>query len=117
MNGLPKKDIANNTKKAYTSSIDATEHSVMVANSNNKTKNDFCAAVMAVEDAEIDFEKYDKDRIGVIIGSGIGGMWTYHTQQHQYFVQHLYFVPQNLILWFLMQNYLTAQIPPLVLQT
>ena len=38
-------------------------------------------ATMAVEDAEIDFEKCDKNRIGVIIGSGIGGMWTYHHQQ------------------------------------
>lgn len=43
------------------------------------------AAAMAVEDAGIDFEKSDKNRIGVIIGSGIGGMWTYHEQQ-----QHLY---------------------------
>ena len=39
------------------------------------------SAEMAVKDAEIDFEKLDKDRIGVIIGSGIGGMWTYHNQQ------------------------------------
>lgn len=39
------------------------------------------AAAMAVEDAGIDFEKCDKERVGVIIGSGIGGMWTYHNQQ------------------------------------
>lgn len=39
------------------------------------------AATMAVEDSGIDFEKCNKDRIGVIIGSGIGGMWTYHNQQ------------------------------------
>jgi len=37
------------TKKAYTSSIDATEHSVMVANSDSKNKNDFGAAEMAVD--------------------------------------------------------------------
>lgn len=39
------------------------------------------SAVMAVEDSGIDFENTDKDRVGVIIGSGIGGMWTYHHQQ------------------------------------
>lgn len=39
------------------------------------------SASMAIEDAGIDFEKLNKDRIGVIIGSGIGGMWTYHYQQ------------------------------------
>jgi 3-oxoacyl-[acyl-carrier-protein] synthase II len=39
------------------------------------------SAVMAVEDSGIDFEKTDRNRVGVIIGSGIGGMWTYHHQQ------------------------------------
>lgn len=39
------------------------------------------SAAMAVEDSGIDFEKIDKDRAGVIFGSGIGGMWTYHNQQ------------------------------------
>lgn len=39
------------------------------------------AAVMAVEDSGIDFEKTDRERVGVIFGSGIGGMWTYHHQQ------------------------------------
>ncbi len=39
------------------------------------------AATMAIEDSGIDFEKCNKDRIGVIIGSGIGGMWTYYHQQ------------------------------------
>jgi 3-oxoacyl-[acyl-carrier-protein] synthase II len=39
------------------------------------------SSVMAVEDSGIDFEKTDKNRVGVIIGSGIGGMWTYHNQQ------------------------------------
>ncbi len=39
------------------------------------------AAVMAVDDSGIDFEQCDRDRIGVIFGSGIGGMWTYHHQQ------------------------------------
>ncbi len=39
------------------------------------------ASAMAIEDSEIDFETTDKNRVGVIIGSGIGGMWTYHQQQ------------------------------------
>ncbi len=39
------------------------------------------AAAMAVEDSGIDFEKTDKNRVGVIVGSGIGGMTTYHSQQ------------------------------------
>ncbi|GAB1372559.1 hypothetical protein MASR1M45_26210 [Candidatus Kapaibacterium sp.] len=39
------------------------------------------SATMAVEDANINFDELDKERIGVIIGSGIGGMWTYHHQQ------------------------------------
>lgn len=43
------------------------------------------AAQMAVEDAGIDFEKSNQERIGVIIGSGIGGMWTYHNQQQLLF--------------------------------
>jgi 3-oxoacyl-[acyl-carrier-protein] synthase II len=43
------------------------------------------AASMAVDDAAIDFEKLDRDRIGVIFGSGIGGMDTYHKQQRSLF--------------------------------
>lgn len=39
------------------------------------------AAVMAVEDSGINFEVVDKERCGVVFGSGIGGMWTYHHQQ------------------------------------
>jgi nicotinamide phosphoribosyltransferase len=41
-----------NTKKSYLSSVDATEHSVMCAFSNAKTKDDFGAAVMSVERLE-----------------------------------------------------------------
>lgn len=41
------------------------------------------SASMAIEDAGIDFDKLDKERIGVVFGSGIGGMWTYHHQQEQ----------------------------------
>ncbi len=34
----------------------------------------------AIKDSELNFEKEDRERIGVIYGSGIGGMWTYHKQ-------------------------------------
>ncbi len=43
------------------------------------------ATVMAVEDAGIDFEKINKKRVGVIISSGIGGMWTLHHQHEVLF--------------------------------
>ena len=39
------------------------------------------AAIMAVEHSGIDFEKTNRERLGVVFGSGIGGMWTYHHQQ------------------------------------
>ena len=39
-------------------------------------------AEMAVKDSGLDLEKEDKERIGVIFGSGIGGMWTWHKQMH-----------------------------------
>lgn len=39
------------------------------------------AAVMAVEDSGLNVELIDRDRAGVVFGSGIGGMWTYHHQQ------------------------------------
>lgn len=40
----------------------------------------FCAAKQAVADAGLDMTKEDPDRVGVIIGSGIGGMWTIENQ-------------------------------------
>jgi 3-oxoacyl-[acyl-carrier-protein] synthase II len=36
---------------------------------------------MAMQDSGLDLNKEDRERIGVIVGSGIGGMWTYHKQQ------------------------------------
>ncbi|MFW5662102.1 MAG: beta-ketoacyl synthase N-terminal-like domain-containing protein, partial [Bacteroidota bacterium] len=45
------------------------------------------SAAMAVEDSGIDFEKTNKERVGVIIGSGIGGMLTYHEQQQNLYVR------------------------------
>ncbi len=45
------------------------------------TQYALAAAQMAVADAQINFEKLNGERIGVVFGSGIGGMWTYHRQQ------------------------------------
>lgn len=39
------------------------------------------AATMAVEDSQLNLETVNKERVGVVVGSGIGGMWTYHHQQ------------------------------------
>jgi len=39
------------------------------------------SAEMAVSDSGINFENTNKERVGVVFGSGIGGMWTYHHQQ------------------------------------
>lgn len=39
------------------------------------------AATMAIEDSEINLDKINKERAGVVFGSGIGGMTTYHKQQ------------------------------------
>jgi 3-oxoacyl-[acyl-carrier-protein] synthase II len=40
----------------------------------------FVAAKQAFKDSAIDMTKEDSDRVGVLIGSGIGGMITYETQ-------------------------------------
>lgn len=40
------------------------------------------ATDMAITDSGLNFETENKDRIGVVYGSGIGGMWTYHKQQN-----------------------------------
>lgn len=45
------------------------------------TQYAIAASQMAVDDAKINFENTNRERVGVIIGSGIGGMWTYHHQQ------------------------------------
>jgi len=43
------------------------------------------AAVQAMDDSGLNLETIDKERFGVIFGSGIGGMWTYHHQQNTLF--------------------------------
>ena len=39
-----------------------------------------CSAVQAVRDSGINFENENPERVGVIVGSGIGGMLTFETQ-------------------------------------
>ncbi len=41
------------------------------------------AAEMAISDAALNLESVNKERVGVVSGSGIGGMWTYHEQQQR----------------------------------
>ena len=43
------------------------------------------AAKLAIDDAGIDMEKIDRDRMGVLIGSGVGGMDTIEKQSHAFF--------------------------------
>ncbi len=42
------------------------------------------ATIEAVEDAQIDFSQYDKTEIGVIIGSGIGGLLTWEREHTKF---------------------------------
>jgi len=44
-----------------------------------------CAAKMAVQDAKLDLDKEDRNRIGVYVGSGIGGLQTIEEQVYAYF--------------------------------
>ncbi|WP_438482097.1 beta-ketoacyl-ACP synthase II [Oleiharenicola lentus] len=61
---------------------DATQHMdpKEVRRNDRYTHFGFCAAKQAVADAKLDMTKEDGDRVGVIIGSGIGGMLTIETQ-------------------------------------
>ncbi len=42
-------------------------------------------SIMAFEDSQLNLEKSDLERIGVIFGSGIGGMETFETQHRAYY--------------------------------
>ncbi len=68
------------------------------------------AGKAAIEDTKLDFNNYtDKDKVGVIIGSGIGGMWEFENQHIKYLEKGAdrispFFVPK------LMMNASTANI-------
>lgn len=61
---------------------DATQHMdpKEVRRNDRYTHFGFCAAKQAIADARLDMTKEDADRVGVIIGSGIGGMLTIEAQ-------------------------------------
>lgn len=40
------------------------------------------ASDMAITDSGLNLDTVNKERVGVVYGSGIGGMWTYHKQQN-----------------------------------
>lgn len=45
------------------------------------------AAKLAIEDAGLDLDKENLDRIGTFVGTGIGGMETMHSQYEKYFAK------------------------------
>jgi len=45
------------------------------------TQFGMAATAMAVADSQLNLDTVDKTRVGVVYGSGIGGMWTYLKQQ------------------------------------
>jgi 3-oxoacyl-[acyl-carrier-protein] synthase II len=44
------------------------------------TQYAMAASEMAVQHSSLNLDKENRDRIGVVFGSGIGGMWTWHRQ-------------------------------------
>jgi len=44
------------------------------------TQYAMACAEMAVKDSGLNLDQTDRERIGVVFGSGIGGMWTWHNQ-------------------------------------
>lgn len=51
------------------------------------TQYAMAAAQMAYQHAGLENTPFDKERVGVIVGSGIGGMWTWHKQMAEMY-QH-----------------------------
>jgi 3-oxoacyl-[acyl-carrier-protein] synthase II len=56
----------------------------LVRRTDRFTQFALCAADEAVRDAKLDFEKEDRDRAGVITGSGMGGIQIWETQFAQF---------------------------------
>ena len=83
---------------AHIESFDASQHTTRIASEvkdfdptqfmerreakrmDRFTQFALAAAVLAVDDSGIDFEREDRSRAGVIIGTGIGGMWELEAQ-------------------------------------
>lgn len=51
------------------------------------TQYALAASKMAMADSGLNLEKIDRERAGVVYGSGIGGMWTYDKQQNNLFAR------------------------------
>ncbi len=51
------------------------------------TQYAMAVAAMALEDAALNLDAVNKERVGVIFGSGIGGMWTYHREQEKLYAR------------------------------
>jgi len=49
------------------------------------TQYALAATEAAIKNSGLNLEQADMERIGVVVGSGIGGMWTYHRQQETLF--------------------------------
>lgn len=49
------------------------------------TQYGMASASMALKDSELNLDVVDHDRIGVVFGSGIGGMLTWHQQMQNYY--------------------------------
>lgn len=49
------------------------------------TQFSMAAAKLALEDSKLDLENFDRERVGVFVGSGIGGMETLHNQYEKLF--------------------------------
>lgn len=60
-----------------------------------------CAAEEAIEDSKINFDSLDKDRVGVMIGSGIGGLGMIERTVADFYLHNKkvspYFIPSTLI--------------------
>ena len=56
----------------------------LVKRTDRFTQFALCAADEAVRDAKLDFEKEDRDRVGVITGSGMGGIQIWEAQFAQF---------------------------------
>ena len=46
------------------------------------------ASAQAIEDSEVNLEKLNKEKAGVVFGSGIGGLLTLQTEHWKYFQEH-----------------------------
>jgi 3-oxoacyl-[acyl-carrier-protein] synthase II len=56
----------------------------LVKRTDRFTQYALCATQEAVQDSGLDFDNEDRDRVGVIVGSGMGGVQTWESQHAQF---------------------------------